>query len=289
MKILFAFVLAFSSLTVAAAQSTTPAAVHTDQRGDKASPASMDELTIPSHGSNLNGLIYVAEGAAPHPVVILLHGFPGYEQNLDLAQSLRRAGWNVVFFHYRGSWGSQGDFSFANSQDDVDSAIEWVRNPQNASKYHMNPQRIVLIGHSMGGFMAASGATRDPKIAALVMISAWNIGNAARTDKTLARFKERSVSEMGPRHGCTPDTLTSEIKANREKLDFDNFAPSLKTRPVLVITSNDGLRGADDAFVEALKKAGSAKVSSLHMETDHPYSDHRIALQTAIIEWMGRL
>ena len=51
--------------------------------------------------------------------VLLLHGFPGNERNLDLAQALRRAGWTVVFFHYRGAWGSGGDFSFAHVLEDV--------------------------------------------------------------------------------------------------------------------------------------------------------------------------
>ena len=47
--------------------------------------------------------------------VILLHGFPGNERNLDLAQAIRRSGWNAVFFHYRGAWGSGGVFSFEQS------------------------------------------------------------------------------------------------------------------------------------------------------------------------------
>jgi pimeloyl-ACP methyl ester carboxylesterase len=58
----------------------------------------------------LNAVIYVAAGKGPHPTLLLLHGFPGNEQNLDLAQAARRAGWNVLTLHYRGSWGSPGPF-----------------------------------------------------------------------------------------------------------------------------------------------------------------------------------
>src|SRR4051812_45063848 len=79
--------------------------------------ASMVTMQIPSHGSPMNGLVYVAAGAGPHPVVILLHGFPGNERNLDLAQDMRRAGWDVLFFNYRGSWGTPGDFSFSHSME----------------------------------------------------------------------------------------------------------------------------------------------------------------------------
>jgi predicted alpha/beta-fold hydrolase len=43
--------------------------------------------------------------------VILFHGLPGNEQNLDLAQAIRRANWNVLTLHYRGSLGSPGTYS----------------------------------------------------------------------------------------------------------------------------------------------------------------------------------
>ena len=36
--------------------------------------ASMDEISISSHGDRMNGLIYEAAGSGPHPVVIFLHG-----------------------------------------------------------------------------------------------------------------------------------------------------------------------------------------------------------------------
>lgn len=58
-----------------------------------------------SHGSLLNASVYVAAGSTHHPTAIVLHGFPGNERNLDFVQSIRRTGWNVLYFDYRGSWG----------------------------------------------------------------------------------------------------------------------------------------------------------------------------------------
>jgi|SRR5579863_739915 len=100
----------------------------------------MSDLAIPSNGAMMNGVIYVAAEAGPHPTVILLHGFPGNELNLDLAQSVRRAGWNAISFHYRGSWGSQDAFSYANSIEDAQAVIAWARDPQNARKYRIDPR-----------------------------------------------------------------------------------------------------------------------------------------------------
>src|ERR1700733_15655713 len=63
---------------------------------DRSSPAVMQSFQIPSHGAMLNALVYVAAGSGRHPAVVLLHGFPGNERNLDLAQDICRAGWGVL-------------------------------------------------------------------------------------------------------------------------------------------------------------------------------------------------
>ena len=100
------------SLALSAALLTTSlaaqaqSAIDQDPAPDKANPAALQTFQLPSHGALLNALVYVASGAGPHPVVLLLHGFPGNEKNLDLAQTLRRAGYDVLFFNYRGSWGA---------------------------------------------------------------------------------------------------------------------------------------------------------------------------------------
>src|SRR5277367_2104094 len=149
-----------------------PTAITTDPAIDKANPAAMETFQIPSHGAMLNALAYIASGPGPHRVVLLLHGFPGNEKNLDLAQAIRRAGWDVVYFDYRGSWGSPGDFSFTHSIEDTQSAIAYLRDPANAKKLHADPSYIVLIGHSMGGFLARYVAAQDSSIKAVGLISA---------------------------------------------------------------------------------------------------------------------
>jgi uncharacterized protein len=87
-----------------------PSALTQDPPADKAYPAAMQSFQIPSHDGKLDALMYITAGSGPHPTVVLLHGFPGNEKNLDLAQAIRRDGWNVLWFNNRGSWGSPGDF-----------------------------------------------------------------------------------------------------------------------------------------------------------------------------------
>jgi dipeptidyl aminopeptidase/acylaminoacyl peptidase len=108
--------------SLGALQAKQPVSSQTDTTAKPAYPASMQTFQIASHGALLNAFVYVAAGAGPHPAVVLLHGFPGNERNLDLAQDIRRAGWDVLYFNYRGSWGSPGDFSFSHAIEDTAAA-----------------------------------------------------------------------------------------------------------------------------------------------------------------------
>ena len=164
MRHLMAFLFATLVLSAGAAASSRgiPLAVTTDPAPDAAHPTRNVQVLVPSHGVGMNALFNLASGAGAHPTVVLFHGFPGNEQNLDLAQAIRRAGWNVLTLHYRGSWGSPGAFSLAGVMDDARAADAFVRDPAVAAKYGIDTRRIVLAGHSMGGFMAASvAATTD--------------------------------------------------------------------------------------------------------------------------------
>src|SRR6201996_6355148 len=110
----------------AAQPASIPAAIFTDPPADPAHPPRMEMLHIPSGGVEINGVAYLAGGAGPHPTVVLLPGLPGNEKNLDLAQAIRRAGWNVVTFNYRGSWGSAGTFSFPGVLEDARAALAYL-------------------------------------------------------------------------------------------------------------------------------------------------------------------
>jgi len=274
-----------------------PAAITTDPPPDKAYPAAMESFQIPSHGAMLNALAYIAEGAGPHPVVLLLHGFPGNEKNLDLAQAIRRDGWDVVYFDYRGSWGSPGDFSFTHSIEDTQSAIAYLRDAAHAKKLRSDAAYIVLIGHSMGGFMARYAGAQDPAIKAVGLISAADMGvdkmqslKPAQEKEATARLAAHFAAEgMAPLAGCTPESLAKEIIANAAVWNVPNLAPKLASRPVLVITSDDGLAPSNDAFVAALHKGGATDISTVHLTTDHSYSDQRIALEKAVLEALEHL
>lgn len=254
-------------------------------------------MQIPSHGAQLNALMYVVAGAGPHPTVILLHGFPGNERNLDLAQDIRRAGWNVLYFNYRGAWGTPGEFSFANSIEDTASAIAYLRQPDIAKSLRVDPRRIVLIGHSMGGFMAVQGAANDPAIKAFATISAADMAGFTRLllsqkprEEAIAATAAGLAAEgMAPLAGCTPEGLANELAMHTAGWPFVDQVDALKHRNALVITSDDGLAPSNSGFVAALMQAGDTHVTALHLPTDHAYSDQRRELSKAVLDWLATL
>ena len=272
------------------ATQAAPLAIATDPAPDKAHPPAMNYVRIPSGGTAINGVLYTASGAGPHPALVLLHGFPGNEQNLDLAQAVRRAGFDVLTLHYRGSWGSPGAFSFSHAIEDSDAAVTFLKT--NAVKYHLDPHRIFAAGHSMGGFMAASAASHNPDVAGLIMISAWDIGRdggqfhnkAFRKAQMDQEFREDVI----PLAGTTAEALMGEAMAKAKGWEFVDWVPNLGKRPVLLITADDGSQADSHRLALALKKAGNSAVTEIHMATDHPYSDHRIALESAILGWLEK-
>lgn len=252
---------------------------------DVTSPASMKHPLVPSHGSNLLGVLYLAAGREPHPTAILFHGLPGYEQNLDLAQELRRAGWNVLAVHYRGSWGVAGIFSFMHCVEDADSEVSFVLDPKNIAQYHIDSSRVVVIGHSMGGFIAASAAAHNKNVKAVVLLSAWNIG-APRPSEVDEAKAFASGENLAPIAGTDGATLADEEFTHRAELDMLHLASAIAPRPVMVVTANDGSDQFATPFVAALRTAGATHVSTSHFATDHVYSPERQELATAVLAFL---
>jgi len=272
-------------------------ALATDPPADKANPAALDAFLLPSHGSQLNAIAYVASGAGPHPAVILLHGFPGNERNFDVAQALRRAGYTVVMFSYRGAWGSQGAFSFGHNLEDSHAAVEYLRVSANAKRLRVDPDKIILVGHSMGGWMALATAASDPKIRAVIAISAADMpaltsqivaasGAAGAAKICVSRMNDGS---MAPLAGTTPEAACKELIDHAEQWNFLNYAKGLGTRPVLFINSDDGFAPFSDGLAKLLRADGNQQVHEIHLATDHSYSDKRIALTQIVLEELSSL
>jgi uncharacterized protein len=242
---------------------------------------------IPSGPVRINGVAYLAAGAGAHPTLVLLHGLPGNEKNLDLAQAVRRAGWNAITVNYRGSWGSPGNFRFAQVLEDGDAVLAFVRDASNARTLGIDTGRIVLAGHSMGGWVTAHVAAHDHGLKGAILISAADMGlmGAGTRDHVLAEMTD----DMESLAGVTPEQMTDELMANSSRWKFDRIAGGLAATPLLVLTSDDGLAPHGDALVKAVRLLGNQHVTTAHLNTDHAWSDRRIALESRVVRWLQSL
>lgn len=268
-------------------------AIAADPVPDSRHPARMEVLHIPTplggkrDDKMINAVAYLASGAGPHPTLVILHGLPGNEKNLDLAQAVRRAGWNAVTFNYRGSWGSPGSFRFAQNPEDAAAVLAYLRDPAHAKTLGVDTNRIALAGHSMGGWATAQTAARDQHLMGAALISAADFG-------ILAGMPRRDLIKlMADNHealaNATPESMADEVSHHKDAFALRPLAPALAKVPLLVLTADDGLAPQADGLVAAIKAQGGTKVTTLHVATDHGWNDHRITLETVVINWLGTL
>lgn len=258
----------------------------------------MAEIAIRSQGSRMNGLVYLAAGPGRHPVVIFLHGYPGNEKNLDLAQAARRAGYHAVYFDYRGTWGSGGAFSFDHALEDVAAVLAWVRAPETAAKYRFDTQRIALVGHSFGGWLAFLTAGNEPRSVCVAGLAAWNVGAAAQRfpahpdERTagLEDFRGSTDPEGGPVRASASDLLDAMI-AHATTWDYLRQASVIGDRALLLVAATHDSPDEDltmhTQMAKALREAGAKHVTFVAYDDDHPFSSHRLALAGLLTHWLS--
>jgi len=162
--------------------------------------------------------------------------------------------------------------------------LAWVK--AHAAEIGGDPARIVLAGHSMGGWVTAETASRHPELAGAVLISAAEMGG-----RTTPRDKlvETMADNMETLVNTSPQQMADELLAAGKEWSFAPLAPGLAKLPLLVLTSDDGLAPAADALAAAVRAAPSARVATRHAATNHGWADHRIALEAAVIDWLTAL
>lgn len=282
---------ALGALCVVAASSAwsapPPAAIFTDPPADNAFPARSEVLHIGSGGVLINGLAYIPAGQGPHPVVVLLHGLPGNEKNLDLAQAMRRAGWVVVTFNYRGSWGSPGPFTMHGNLEDAASILANIRTPELAAKLQIDPRHVVLMGHSMGGWVTAVVGAHDPDLEGVALISAADM-SALRLAPAAARLRT-AQENMETLAVPSAQALADQFLAIPQSESFAASAAGLATRPLLALTADDGLAPDAEALVRQIRAAGGQKATLVHVATDHSWNTARIRLESEVLTWLASL
>jgi pimeloyl-ACP methyl ester carboxylesterase len=265
-----------------------PRALYVDPPHDARHPARTEVLHIPSGGVRINGVAMVAAGAGPHPTFVFLHGLPGNEKGHDLAQAVRRAGWNAVTFNYRGSWGSPGNFAFDHTVEDAAAVLAYLRDTATVRALAIDTTWMVLAGHSMGGWVAALVASRDAHLRGAVLISAADmglVGASMQREQAIRLMADNMESLAGGSAATFADDLVSGAAHRR----MTAAAPGLARLPVLVLTADDSLASHSDSLVAGIRRQGGTRVTTVHAATDHSWSDERVFLIGTVLRWLDGL
>lgn len=249
-------------------------------------PAAQEEhdgitgVTFGSDGHRLLGTLYLARGSEPKPTALLLHGCPGLQQNGDLAVALRDHGWNSLIFHYRGSWGSAGRYDLRTIPADVTAAVDHL---SGGAYPPVDPRRLVVVGHSLGGWAALLAAAGDPRLravaacAAAVDIGALDLG-PVEIEREFTRFL-----------AVTPDEFRRQRDEVAARLDPLAAAAAIAPRPLLIV------HGTADPWVpvaQARRLAGRARQPVRYEEIDgagHDFAWERSYFRELVTGWLEEI
>lgn len=237
-------------------------------------PATSEEIFIEIEKDSIVAFGMFAAGKEKKETVILLHGLPGNERNLDLAQALRREGRNVIYFNYRGSWGSQGEFLYSNCLKDAKKVMDFFDIPENSKKYRIKQNSYVLFGHSTGGGLALLSGAKDPRVQKIGMYSPWNVSITTKDEFVWLQGYLKGLFMLN----IDAKKFTTELIENIKQYDPLLHKEALKDKKVLILDEND--RNKD--WVKQMED-----VRYVLIDTDHSFSDKRLELIELVLNWLN--
>jgi fermentation-respiration switch protein FrsA (DUF1100 family) len=146
----------------------------------------------------------------------------------------------------------------------------------------------------MGGFAALLTGARTPEARCVASVAGANMGAMApaladptAAQQTAAQFQSWAEGFIRDASG---ETLVKELQTSQGAMDITQGAAALAARPVLLVTgARDDVTPAatnHDPMLTALRTAGSKHVSELRLDSDHAFSDARIALARGVVDFL---
>lgn len=256
-----------------------------------------NRITFMSEGHRLNAEIFLPSGDSIKPAIVLMHGFPGNEDDpLGLGEKLSTRGVVVFVFNYQGTWGSEGEFNFENSMIDARNAVRFLEQASTARTYHIDTNNICVAGYSFGGAMALASAIYYPEIQRICAIGGPNEAVYARKmladssvyDMFLTMFQSFEYPD-GPVKFNSKSWIDTYL-SHYENLDLLIHADALKIRDILLIGGwNDHNVLVEEHQIplyRKLKESGADNVKLRCFETDHSFKGVRDEIAQLIFEWI---
>lgn len=255
----------------------------------------------------------------PQPVVIYAHGFNGFKDwgNFDLiARQFAAAGLTFVKFNFTHNGATPdnpeefvdpeafGHNNYTRELYDLQVVIDWVEKNATQEDTPIDPSRIYLVGHSMGGGIVLIKAAEDRRvrgIATWASISecktpwgSWDAGRLEEWKRTGVQYvtNSRTKQELPLYY-----QLYEDYEANKERLDIKAAVKRL-TVPLLIC---HGTHDEAVSIINAYELHTAARGAELfEVDSDHvfgrrhPWTEERLppAMQQVVdrtIEFFRRI
>lgn len=216
-----------------------------------------------------------AEGGAPQPMVLLVHGGPWARDAFGFNshhQWLANRGYAVLSVNFRGSTGFGKAFVNAGDEewgrrmdDDLLDAVDWA-----IARGIADPKRIAIMGGSYGGYATLVGLTRNPDVYACG-VDIVGPSNLATLIATIPPYWESFRSQLVKAIG---DPATDEgARLLRERSPL--FQANRIAKPLLIAQgANDPrvTRAESDQMVEALEQNDIPVAYLLYPDEGHGFA-----------------
>ena len=226
-----------------------------------------------------------------HPAILMLHGFPGIASNHELGQALRKAGF-VVFNPYApGAWGSDGYYSLDGIVDAAVDVANYIRSDAVTSQYHIDPNYIFVLGHSMGGFAAINATRRLPWTKGTVLIAPCDINWYFEHDDLAF---PRRLPERAQRVLKTNEDLFENASRIHDAYSFAAAAEDIKERNLLFVRcALDEALPMDNATplfrkLDSYGPCGAVR-KFVMMNTDHAFNDSKNLMAKVVTDWLAEI
>ena len=133
-----------------------------------------------NRGDTLRGNFYSYDSARDDTLVVFDHGMgTGHTAYMCEIEMLARHGYRVFSYDHTGCTHSDGKGirGFAGSLSDLDAAITAIKDAG-----HLEGRRLVVVGHSWGGFSTMNIAAYHPDVEAIVALSGFTSVRTIQAD-----------------------------------------------------------------------------------------------------------
>ncbi|WP_236672202.1 alpha/beta hydrolase [Croceicoccus sp. YJ47] len=194
-------------------------------------------------------------GTAPRPLIVFVHG--GAWVSGDKADSTgtakirhyTQAGYNFATINYR----LLPDVDIRDQAQDVADAVAMLRD--RADTLHIDPSRVVLMGHSAGGHLAALVAT-DPQYLRAGGMAPTDIAGAVLIDAAALDVGQQ-IRAAGPLLGFAYELAFSGNAAMQGAMSPTAHVDSPNAGAMLMLHVERDSAAQARIFADALKKAGT--------------------------------